>query len=126
MPGFRGEEERDQFPSAARYPDHGEWRFLTAIVIAARREEDLAAARLQPAVAAALEVGVFDGGGEVVGDGREQDVPLEERVADGDLGEGVGASQRAVEEEAAVAVVTDEPGAARGREEGEGEVGGEG
>lgn len=69
----------------------------------------------------------MDGGGKVVGYGREQNVPPEEGVADSDIGEGGGAAgERAVEEEPAVAVVAEEPGAGGRREEGEGEVRGEG
>jgi hypothetical protein len=49
------------------------------------------------AIAAALDVRVFHGSGEVVGDGREQTVPPEQGVADCDLGEGRGAVPDAVE-----------------------------
>nr|CAB3487723.1 unnamed protein product [Digitaria exilis] len=77
--------------------------------------------------AAALDVGVFHGGGEVVRNGREETVPPEHGVADGDLGEGGGAVlPRAVQEEAAVTAVADKPVGGGRREESEGEVSGTG
>lgn len=107
----RREGEGDHFPRGTGRPEHGERWIRVDVVHAAGLgvgggEEGLARA-------AAAEDGehAVDGVGEVVRDGREQDVAAGQRVADGELGEdgAPGGRRHAVEEEAAVAVVPDHP-----------------
>lgn len=52
FPRSRAEGEGDQLAAAAGHPDDGERQLLAAVVAAARSQEDLVAARLEPSVVA--------------------------------------------------------------------------
>jgi hypothetical protein len=116
LPGSRRQDERNEISCALGQPHHLEQlrrprrRHGRRLLLAAGNEEDFTLAL------AGHELRLVDGGGQLRRDRRQQHVAPVQGVADRDRGEGDALPSVAVDEEAAVTDVADNPASA-GRNE---------